>query len=83
MACALSLTLMAATCWRWSGAQARMLSLEEAADALHHNYDAATGVAFSSACEIIESLQRLASQDSAVGAHARHALEHLRRKLDR
>ena len=68
MACALSLTLMAATCWRWSGAQARMLSLEEAADALHHNYDAATGVAFSSACEIID---------------ARHALEHLRRKLDR
>lgn len=78
---ALACTLLAATCWRWSGVEARTLSLEQAVDAMHHRE--AVPVVFGRICEMIDDLERAATQPGETGESARHALAKLRERFAR
>lgn len=72
---------MGATCWRWSGAQSRLLSLQQAVDAAEAGHrDAVHGV-YLRLCEAYRELAQLAEREDDVGARARTLLELAQRKM--
>lgn len=73
-ACATMLVLCAATCWRWSGAKARSLSLDQAVSAAEAGDIEAVRAVYLRMKEARTALQDLARREDVVGERARTLL---------
>lgn len=71
----LCVALMGATCWRWSGAQARAMSLEQAVEAAQSGQPDAVRALYLKLVQARAELVELAKQEDDVGARARMWLE--------
>ena len=71
---------MGATCWRWSGAQARAMSLEQAVEAAQSGQPDAVRALYLKLVQARAELVELAKQEDDVGARARMWLELAERK---
>lgn len=78
LVCAL---LMGATCWRWSGAQSRLLSLQQAVDSAREGRPDAVHGVYLRLCEAHRELAQLAEREDDVGARARVLLDLAQRKM--
>lgn len=78
----LSVSLMGATCWRWSRVETLTLSMEQAVTALRSGDDSSAAV-FAHAKRGVAMLRELATRQDDTGARARVFLQRLREEIDK
>lgn len=81
-ACAVAVALMGATCWRWHGSGTQTLPLDQAVTALEQGRDSTHAITMRWK-ETLRALREAAQRDGDRGRHARHALESLKREINR